>query len=316
MQTAVVSIDTALRKLRQVRRPNVWQALAGLRGLRRSAEYLRIVRAYDPELAEDVAGEGLLQCEHDAYGSTRIEQAVMLVINNLFPVGWDMDLEFEDADESGGEVCLRIENVGFPWDNWDDWEMAYQGLIYHDEDEGDPDRGSSLLVFARTLLDATWDDRIGEYYGWPQMGDGPDLSRKNFDWGGFVRRLEAYALPGGRNLSLFQRPFEIAAYCTGNIFYDLNRYDEVQGYRDPDHPEWYEIPFTLESVRRLEHDWEQALAINAEYQDVEAWAREEPEILRTVFTLFCDSLVEPEPRPARTLAEIWAAEDAQTLEEI
>ncbi|HWR66095.1 MAG TPA: hypothetical protein VN364_08245 [Bellilinea sp.] len=274
LQAQIVPVSEAINRL-QARRPvSVSHAMDFLEHLAFYATAAGILHDLAPQLL---------------INDMPLEELINRAVTQIDAVAPIMATMLGEFDESN---ILYPDTRGYGL-GWDDWEQLQDDIT-----SGDLSEGMRLYAFL-TLLRLGSDDftEISDRYGWGvhyvEFGR-VDLER--------LKKLLDRA-----GLADFYDGLRVCWYCTGNIYFDLNPYDE--GEIDPDVP-----PFTREGIEYLRQAWTDAQPILAAHnRAVERFAQEP---LLAVKLLDCLMRSAERPRPAprvisnQTLAQLWAGEPA------
>lgn len=215
-----------------------------------------------------------------------VEEDAISAVGELFPIRQDV---MEDAIlnlEEGQPLFIDIEPQGVSW--------SFDGFYeYANEPEGFDDR-ASVIVMAWSLdtqLEKEVWELLAERFGWPErIPRCIEMSTDGFD----VDKLEK--LLDEKGLSEFKDVFTIVWQNTGSHFFDISM-DEC----DP-------IDFSIESVRALQEEWENAQLYLTSLNKAIERAAQDPGVLEVVIDTWDACCQFNEHPKGRTLMEIFTNE--------
>lgn len=283
-----LSFSQAVSTLEKFRLPSAEQAVFALSRVQVSSNAAVILRDLRPEVYSGLAGAARI-----LPGSSNplpIEIAAIDAVAALFPVDTERMLEFLlNWEPFERYFNLELEKLGFVFNDDDFFEAI--STPYDLEAWFSP--SASLYVLIK-LMDMDIDDPVcwsaaGNFFGWPEEIRFPWKSRiytDGLDIAGLKRRLKR------RKMEDFFVAFEVIWRVTGNVFYDLSDEDLVN------------IPFTLESVRRLIDAYASTDRIRQALRRCELWVLQDPSILVELVRIFHSSSLKQSRRP-KSLSELW-----------
>ena len=273
---ATPGFSLAAASLRRGLKPDYSKATTGLIDLEQALRVARILQELDPDKL--FMRDGVNWMRDDDARQSLLEDAVQAV-EQVAPL---ME-ETVEIDMMDGFVRLVPAEMGYAM-NWDDW---YETVNEPGDFLSETD---AAWAFCEALAqgDENAFGSFSEYFGWglryPKRG------------GGAVDFARMYKSLARRGLGCFKAAWKIAMYDTGNLYFDYNVYEDN-----------LPLPsFSIDGVRELERQYQEAQPILAEYREcVRLFA--EPEVPAAVLRIYVRSLVK-EPKQPATLAEAFRAE--------
>jgi hypothetical protein len=274
---ACPGFSTAAAGLRRLRPPSYSKVQAELMELGSGLRAARILKELDPDKLTFRDGVNWLR-DDDAHQS--LLEAAVEAIGQVAP----LQEESVEIDMMDGYIRLVPAELGYAM-NWDEWyEMVSEPGEYLNET-------AAPWAFCEALLqgDESAFDSFSDYFDWDLRY--PRRGGERIDWKKMQRLLEK------RGLGCFKAAFEIAGYCTGNLYFDYNIYEDNLPLPD----------FTIEGVRELERQYLAAQPILRDYRAcVHLFA--EIDVPRAVLRIYSRSLVKEEKKP-KTLVEVFREEE-------
>ena len=193
---------------------------------------------------------------------------------------------------SGESRFLYPESMGFPLNRDSFNEICISPSVY-------PAYEVFLFFTCLRLGEIDCFNLASQEYGWeveyPQLNNFKDFY---LDWDLFCKNLEE------AGFKIFITAIEVYEYSTGNLYFDVNLYDEI-------FPEDFDIPvFSLEGYKSLIKEYKAAQEIYKELMEAEDhFMNDRPENAKKLLKLWVSSLKETEKPKQRTLVEIFSEED-------
>ena len=195
--------------------------------------------------------------------------------------------------EEGDLPILYPANMGYPM-GWDEYDELLQNLSNLAE-------GMRLYMFftmLRTGRDESFQE-MSDYFGW-QVQFAPI---EGLDFEVFKQETRAAGLED------YYWALRVSWYCTDNVYFDFNPWDENGG-------DWEILPnWTREDIEALAKQYDETMPISeANERAVEQFARD-----ATIAGRLLECMVRSSDlgrtHPAMTLAELWAADETESDED-